>query len=237
MAAKMKVTASDTAPKWLDARSSIKETDILFGRGNGPNIRKGNILYRRAIKERKAEYIGARSREVKSQIAEEVISSLRAKTGARFLRKATARDATRLGIPKHQIGSAWVIVNEFTILEKVKQALRQKTEWKEWLLRDEDNKDDHHLSTGTTTTPTKTLFGTSSKVNVVSPETTPAPLVSKRDDFMFGGMPPFPDLHLVPTDLSLPEEQEEHLLIAPLDWNEFKAAHNNFTPEDELFCS
>lgn len=58
-------------------------------------------------------------------IAQEIVDETRA-DGARFLKKANARDMKRLGIPKTVEG--WCIVHGETVLEKVKQALRQKAE-------------------------------------------------------------------------------------------------------------
>lgn len=94
-------------------------------------------MFRRAIKERKAEYIATKDRVLKSRIAKEVVHSLRIQKRTRFLRKATAKDATRLAIPRSRVRDAWCFVDEESIQEKAKQALRQKVEWKF-----DDNDDD-----------------------------------------------------------------------------------------------
>lgn len=56
----------------------------------------------------------------------------------RFLRAATPRDKQRLAIPTHKEG--WCFVDEHTILEKAKQGLRSKTEWK---VSSGDEREDH----------------------------------------------------------------------------------------------
>ena len=45
--------------------------------------------------------------------------------GARFLRKATANERERLGVPE-ETEEAWLLMDDTAILEKAKQALRQK---------------------------------------------------------------------------------------------------------------
>lgn len=68
-------------------------------------------------------------RSRKKEIAQDVIKKILACTDARFLRAATDKDKRRLGIPFHK--KAWCFVDEYSILEKAKQGLRQKKEWKD----------------------------------------------------------------------------------------------------------
>lgn len=123
----------DDEPQWVGARAN----DILFGRGDHANKHLGNKLFREAIKERKTEYILAgNDRLAKARIAQEIITSLRAQHDPppRFLRKATVEDSTKFGV----LNDAWCIVDEKSVLEKTKQALRQKaSEWMESLLKPE----------------------------------------------------------------------------------------------------
>lgn len=103
--------------------TSIRPSDVLFGRGSGPNDHEGNILFRKMVKERKSEYMSTNHRQTKSNIAHDIVNAVRARNG-RFLKKAEPKDISRLGIPEGV--DAWLCVDEPTILEKAKQALRQK---------------------------------------------------------------------------------------------------------------
>lgn len=109
--------------------TTLRPGDVLFGRGSGPNNREGNITFRRLVKERKEEYNATKNRQIKHNIALDIIATIRTTENGRFLRKATPKDMNRLGIPQNT--EAWCMVDEKAILEKVKQALRQKAEWKD----------------------------------------------------------------------------------------------------------
>jgi hypothetical protein len=105
--------------------TSLKSTDVLFGRGSGPNDHEGNVLFRSLIRERKSEYMATNHRQTKAKIAREIVDAVLAKNG-RFLKKIDPAEAKELGIPKGV--DAWTPVDERTIMEKAKQALRQKAE-------------------------------------------------------------------------------------------------------------
>ena len=105
--------------------TSFYPNDVLFGRGSGPNDHEGNVFFRRLVRERKAEYMNTNHRQTKTKIAREIVDTVRAKNG-RFLKKMEAADAKRFGIPKG--ADAWCTVDEDTVMEKAKQALRQKAE-------------------------------------------------------------------------------------------------------------
>jgi hypothetical protein len=64
-------------------------------------------------------------RQTKANIAREIVDAVLAKSG-RFLKKIDPTEAKKLGIPKGV--DAWTPVDEKTIMEKAKQALRQKAE-------------------------------------------------------------------------------------------------------------
>lgn len=103
--------------------TQINANDVLFGRGSGPNDHEGNIRFRDLVGERKAEYMATNHRQTKAKIAREIVGKVIQKNG-RFLKKVEAAEAKELGIPKGV--EAWIAVDEETIMEKAKQALRQQ---------------------------------------------------------------------------------------------------------------
>ena len=100
----------------------LKEQDVVLGRGSGPNDRTGNIEFRNLILTRKAEYLAAKTREIKGRIAAEVVNSVRAR-GGRFLRKLTPSQAKDAGFNKGE--EVYELADEPTVMEKAKQTLRQ----------------------------------------------------------------------------------------------------------------
>lgn len=103
--------------------TQVNPNDVLFGRGSGPNDHEGNIRFRELVGERKAEYMATNHRQTKAKIAREIVGSVLQKNG-RFLKKVEAAEAKELGIAKGI--EAWICVDEETIMEKAKQALRQQ---------------------------------------------------------------------------------------------------------------
>ena len=101
----------------------INPNDVLFGRGSGPNDHEGNIRFRDLVGERKAEYMATNHRQTKAKIAREIVGRVIQKNG-RFLKRVEPAEAKELGIPKGV--EAWIAVDEETIMEKAKQALRQQ---------------------------------------------------------------------------------------------------------------
>lgn len=90
------------------------ENDVLFGRG-APFMRwKGNVRFREFVNTRKAEYLSTRRHADKHTIAREIIDFIRNERNGRFLVKADPS------------GSFWMEANESMVVEKVKQALRDK---------------------------------------------------------------------------------------------------------------
>mmetsp|Transcript_27858 Transcript_27858/g.46208 ORF Transcript_27858/g.46208 Transcript_27858/m.46208 type:complete len:527 (-) Transcript_27858:62-1642(-) len=106
-----------------DFITQLHPNDVLFGRGSGPNDHEGNIHFRSLVGGRKAEYMATNHRQTKAKIARDIVGSVLEKNG-RFLKKVEAAEAKRLGIPKGV--DAWISVDEETIMEKAKQALRQQ---------------------------------------------------------------------------------------------------------------
>ncbi|CAB9496159.1 expressed unknown protein [Seminavis robusta] len=104
--------------------TELNAMDVLFGRGSGPNDHEGNIRFRHLVAERKQEYLATNHRQTKAKIAREIVNKILDDRG-RFLKKVEHFEARRLGIPKGV--DAWIIVDDDTVMEKAKQALRQNT--------------------------------------------------------------------------------------------------------------
>lgn len=98
--------------------TDINQYDVLTGRGSGPYEQPGNIHFREIVATRKVEYISLNPRDtkMKNQIAKEIIDEVRSK-GGRFLRKIQVRN--------NDDGYLYEFVDEDTVMEKAKQALRQ----------------------------------------------------------------------------------------------------------------
>lgn len=103
--------------------TTLNANDVLFGRGSGPNDHEGNIRFRALVSERKAEYMATNHRQTKAKIARDIVDTVLSKSG-RFLKKIEPNDAKRFGLPKGV--DAWTVVDDETIMEKAKQALRQQ---------------------------------------------------------------------------------------------------------------
>ena len=93
---------------------SVESTDVMFGRGSATLKHAGNVVYRQLIQENKERY-GKAPRYQKTRIAEEIVSKLKLQ-GSRFVK---CRDSDSL----YQY---WIEVDQIEIVEKVKQALREK---------------------------------------------------------------------------------------------------------------
>jgi hypothetical protein len=104
--------------------TELYPADVLFGRGSGPNDHEGNIRFRGLVAERKQEYLATNHRQTKAKIAREIVNTILEERG-RFLKKVEHFEARRLGIPKGL--DAWIMVDDDTVMEKAKQALRQNT--------------------------------------------------------------------------------------------------------------
>ena len=101
--------------------TELNSHDVLFGRGSGPNDHEGNIRFRKLVAERKEEYMATNHRMTKAKIAKEIVDQVFANSG-RFLKKMEPTE-----MKEHNLAGmdAWVLVDEDTIMEKAKQALRQ----------------------------------------------------------------------------------------------------------------
>ena len=110
----------------MDVRS-LRPSDVLCGRGSGPNDHPGNIAFRQIILSRKVDYMTAKARTDKARIAQEIVDRVERGCGAsepgRFLRKMQAAELKERGYDRED--DVWVVVDRATALEKAKQALRQ----------------------------------------------------------------------------------------------------------------
>lgn len=106
--------------------TSTTSNDVLLGRG-APTIHfEGNVRFRHLIATRKVEYMSTGRHKRKCVIAQQIIDEIVVGRRGRFLRKInTVEEAERLGVPPG-VKQAWVPADPTVILEKVKQALRDK---------------------------------------------------------------------------------------------------------------
>jgi hypothetical protein len=100
----------------------VNANDVLFGRGSGPNDHEGNIKFRDMVAKRKGEYMSTNHRQTKATIAQEVVGSVFQVQG-RFLKRLEAAELQKLGFPSST--EIYQIVDDNTVMEKAKQALRQ----------------------------------------------------------------------------------------------------------------
>jgi hypothetical protein len=103
--------------------TSLSRTDILLGRGAFCINHIGNVRFRETCSSRREEYNSTNRRRNKSSIAQEIVSAIGA-DGGQFLREATRLELKQAGLPKRTKG--WVVAESDSVLEKVKQTLRDK---------------------------------------------------------------------------------------------------------------
>jgi hypothetical protein len=104
----------------------ITPNDVLFGRGSGPNDHEGNIRFRDSVSLRKGEYMATNHRQTKAKIAKTIVDSVFL-GGGRFLKKMEAAELQRMGFSNGNM-DVYTIVDDDTVMEKAKQALRQNRE-------------------------------------------------------------------------------------------------------------
>lgn len=104
--------------------TALNLDDVQLGRGRPVVTSEGNKRFRRLILDNKAEYTCSRRHVQKDGIARRVLRTV-AERGGRFLRRLeSTTERELLGIADGV--QAWVIVDEETSLQKVKQALREQ---------------------------------------------------------------------------------------------------------------
>lgn len=117
------VTSAAIQPTSARFTTVIHENDVLLGRGVPVFTYPGNVRFRQLVTERKGRYTSSCRHQVKSDISREIISIV-LERGGRFVREVkTSAEWEALGIPKGT--KAYVFVDDTTIEQKVKQALRE----------------------------------------------------------------------------------------------------------------
>lgn len=105
--------------------TQLNMNDVLMGRGAPAIDNEGNVRFRRIVSGRRAEYFAARKRQDKDRIARQVMNAVESR-GGRFLKKK-ADEAEQAQLPELAGGdTAWTLVDEDTVLTKVKQSLRDR---------------------------------------------------------------------------------------------------------------
>jgi hypothetical protein len=104
----------------------LNENDVLLGRGQPILNYPGNLGFRKLIVANKAAYTASGKHAVKDEIARRILRQIAA-AGGRFLRKTEddSEEQQQPGISP-SVQQVWVIVDEETRLQKVKQALREQ---------------------------------------------------------------------------------------------------------------
>jgi hypothetical protein len=116
-------TVSSTA-SCVQVITELRNNDVMMGRGAGMIHNMGNVRFRELVATRKEEYVRAERNHKKQAIAKQILAEIVRRNG-RFVRKVEKpEEAKALGIPEGT--QAWVLANSDAVLEKVKQALRDK---------------------------------------------------------------------------------------------------------------
>ena len=121
-------------------------SDVLFGRGGGTNVHKGNKTFRELINAHRRSYLKARKND-KPTITQKILDQIRQNHGGRFLKKAPTANGGGGGgggggkkkkkgtaqegqededVHDSVVGTGWYEVDDITAKEKISQALRQR---------------------------------------------------------------------------------------------------------------
>jgi hypothetical protein len=104
--------------------TQISQNDVLLGRGTPSVLNEVNVCFRKLVQSRKLEYLNAKNRQIKGSIGRQVVQAVSLKQGC-FLRRIESRvEVEEMGVPEGV--NAWVPVHEGVIIQKVKQALRNR---------------------------------------------------------------------------------------------------------------
>jgi site-specific DNA-cytosine methylase len=112
-----------------DFITKLHTADVLLGRGSPTINYVGNVAFRLLIKQRKAEYGASGQHKTKDRVAREIFALIQDK-GGRFLRRIDTIELEQLGPLSSTNQKVWVAVYDDVALEKVKQALRDKEQFK-----------------------------------------------------------------------------------------------------------
>jgi hypothetical protein len=108
----------------LQVITELRTNDVMMGRGAGRIHNMGNVRFRELVATRKEEYLRAERNHKKQTIAKQILAEIAHRKG-RFVRKVEKpEEAKALGIPEGT--QAWVLASSDAVLEKIKQALRDK---------------------------------------------------------------------------------------------------------------
>lgn len=105
--------------------TKLTQNDILLGRGAPIINYEGNVRFRALVSTRKTEYNSTGRHQIKDEIARQIVMEVKRRNG-RFLRKLESNDSDVRQARIAEAEPAWVIADDDVILEKVKQALRDK---------------------------------------------------------------------------------------------------------------
>lgn len=107
----------------------INKHDVLCGRGAGIKNNPGNENFRILVVARKDEYISAKQRSEKNEIAQSICRHVRTELDppGRFLKRATEEQAAQWGfVGEEAAENVWVPVDEKTMVDRAMQSLREK---------------------------------------------------------------------------------------------------------------
>jgi hypothetical protein len=114
--------AASTASTETVVVYKVTSNDTLMGRGAAVIGNEGNRRFRKLIQKYKTQYDSTRVRQEKDSIARKIVDTITDR-GGKFLKKIeTPKQAEFYNVPAGK--SAWVVVNELVVLQKVKQAFR-----------------------------------------------------------------------------------------------------------------
>lgn len=113
--------------------TELNDNDVLLGRGAVSH--KGNVRFRQIVAGRRDEYMSISKRQQKDCIARQVISAV-AQQGGRFLKRIESIEVVGHVVPVRRV--AWTVVDEATVVLKVKQALRERETGQAHKLANED---------------------------------------------------------------------------------------------------
>lgn len=98
---------------------------LRAGRGAPSNVNEGNRRFRDLVSSRKEDYIATGKRQVKNQIAREIVHTIIHARRGRFVRKIESLvEAEEMGVPRGV--TAWAIIPLDAAIQKTKQALRDQ---------------------------------------------------------------------------------------------------------------
>ena len=106
--------------------TELNDVDVLFGRGTGPNNRKGNQLFRQVVDSQVEMFFQTQTGDEKLMVIERVISDVYER-GGKFVRKRRCR-ASDIGIPSTRRNQTVIVYEVITdwnqLIGKTSQALR-----------------------------------------------------------------------------------------------------------------